>query len=916
MGRSQAVPPAQGSRAPGGDPMLTVRFTVPAVPKHLVHRPHLLKRLTAGVEGPLTLVTGPAGSGKTVLAAHWAAEGTAPGPLAWLTVEPGDAPGAFWAYLLEALHRGGAAPAAGVGRPSRAEGVTRSFLVRLAEGLAESPRPAVLVLDQFDTAGAPGIAEGLDFVLRHAAAGLRVVLTSRTDPLLPLHRYRAAGEIAEIRYADLGFADEDAEALLEDHRLEISPEGIRLLMERTEGWAAGVRLCALAMQSSPDPEAFLRQFAADRTTIADYLLREVLDAQPEPVQDLLLRASVTDRIHPALADALTGRDDAARTLADLARDHTFLERVDASDWYRPHPLFAEVLRAHLRQRRPGLEPRLRGRAARWLARTGRLTEAVAQAAAAGDWPFAAGLLVDGLALGRLFTGLEADRLGRAFAAMPAGTPGAAPALVGAACRLAEQDLPGCEAGLRRADSYIGPATAAATASGPAVRLGRAFVGVLAGRLAGDPAATERAAADADRLLREVPGQLLAERREIKALVLAALGAAELGAGRLDRAESALTAAVEACGAPGAAGNSATAGSPETQGTPETAYPLCDALGSLALVELKGGRLRQAAGHARAALAAAEDSALPPERRPGVAHLVLAGVAAEHDDLAAARRHLDRATSGAGPRPEPAAAVGAAVIGARIAAAEGDGRAAIAALHAVAAAGVPKPSQAWAQAELAVAESAVHLAHGDAAAALEALDRVDGTARDRLPEHAVARARALLAAGRGDHAREVLAALPADDHVPVPVRARACLLLAEAAAADGAAAEAHRRLAESLGIARAEELRRMFSESGPWVRRTLRRDPALARLHGWLLSRAPARAHAPPAAGPPPVLEPLSPRETEVLRKAAELLSTEEIAAELYVSANTVKTHLKSIYRKLSVTRRSEAVHRAQDLGIL
>lgn len=442
--------------------MLTARFTAPAVPKTLVHRPELLRRLTAGVRGPLTLINGPAGSGKTVLTAHWAAAGgRAPRAPLWLTVEPDDAPGVFWAYVLEALHRGGVELPAAVGRPTRAEGVTQSFLVRLAAGLAESAQPVVLVLDQFDTAQPPAMTEGLDFVLRHAAGGLRIVLTSRTDSLLPLHRYRAAGEIAEIRHADLRFTHADAEALLGEHRLDISQAGIRLLMRRTEGWAAGVRLCALAMQRSPDPEAFVRQFAADRTTIADYLLREVLDAQPPDTQDLLLRVSVTDRVHPDLADALTGRDDAARTLAGLARDNAFLEQVDASAWYRLHPLFAEVLRAHLRQRHPGLEQQLHGRAARWLAGTGRLTEAVVQGAAAGDWPFAAGQLVDDLAIGRLFTGLEAEQLNRAFAPLPAEAPGAAPALVGAAARLVVQDLPGYEDAARRADSRLSPGSGAA-----------------------------------------------------------------------------------------------------------------------------------------------------------------------------------------------------------------------------------------------------------------------------------------------------------------------------------------------------------------------------------------------------------------------------------------------------------------------
>ncbi|MFD8881340.1 LuxR C-terminal-related transcriptional regulator [Streptomyces erythrochromogenes] len=888
---------------PQCDPMLTARFTAPAVPKTLVHRPELLRRLTAGVQGPLTLINGPAGSGKTVLTAHWAAVGgRTPRPPLWLTVEPDDAPGVFWAYVLEALHRGGVELPVAVGRPTRAEGVTQSFLVRLAAGLAESEsaRPVVLVLDQFDTAQPPAMTEGLDFVLRHAAGGLRIVLTSRTDSLLPLHRYRAAGEIAEIRHADLRFTDADAEALLAEHRLDISQDGIRLLVQRTEGWAAGVRLCALAMQRSPDPEAFVRQFAADRTTIADYLLKEVLDAQPPATQDLLLRVSVTDRVHPDLADALTGRDDAARTLAGLARDNAFLEQVDASAWYRLHPLFAEVLRAHLRQRHPGLEQQLHGRAARWLAGTGRLNEAVVQGAAAGDWPFAAGRLVDGLAIGRLFTGLEAEQLNRAFAPLPADAPGAAPALVGAAARLVVQDLPGYEEAVRRADSHLGPG------SGAAARLSRAFLGVLAGRATGDPAATERAAADAERLLGELPAPLVAAHPELRALLLAALGAVRLGAGRLDGAQSALTAAVDAC--------AEHATEPGTE--PGTQFPLCDALGSLALAELLRGRLRQAAEHARASLVVAERSALPPERRSGTGHLVLAGVAVEQDDLAAARSHLDlataTATAAAGPRPEPAAAVQAAVIGARIAAAEGDGEAALAVLARLRTAGTAPtagPPSAWAADALAVAESAAHLARGDAEAALRVLD----AAPSGRPEHALARARALLAAGRTEPAARELAGLPADGGLAAPVRVGARLLGAEIAAADGRTGEAQRKLAEAVDLARPEDLRRSFAESGPWVRRNLREPSRPAPRHD-----RPADGPTGPTApdGLPPVVEALSARETEVLRQAARMLSTEEIAAELYVSANTVKTHLKSIYRKLCVTRRSDAVHRAQGLGLL
>ncbi|NUK23153.1 transcriptional regulator [Streptomyces lunaelactis] len=880
--------PVHRTVAPSGDPMLAVRFTVPSVPKRLVDRPALLERMTAGVRGPLTLVNGPAGAGKTVLAAQWVTEGLAPPATVWLTVEPGDAPGAFWAYVLEAFHRHGVRLPPEVGRPTRAEGVNQSLLVRLADALAESPEPVVLVLDQVDVARAPEIAEGLHFVLRHAGDGLRLVLTGRTDWLLPLHRYRAADEITEIRNADLRFTDTDAEALLSEHRLEISEAGIRLLVERTKGWAAGLRLCALAMQSSADPEVFVREFAADRTTIADYLLTEVLDTQPPRTQDLLLRASITDRINPELADVLTGRDDADQTLAGLARANAFLEQVDELAWYRLHPLFAEVLRAHLRQRAPGLEPLLRGRAARWFARTGRLTDAVAQAAAAGDWQFAAGRLVDCMAIGRLFTGLETEQLGRTFAAMPTDLTGAAPALVEAACRLADQDLPGCAAGLGRADQYL------TDAAGPAARLSRAFVGVLAGRLAHDLAATEQAAADAERLLHEIPPPLLGQHPEIRAMVLAGLGAVELDAGRLDRAESGLTAAVEGCGQPG------------------MEDPLCDSLGSLAMVELLRGRLRQAEEHARRSLAVAERSAHPPERRAGLDHLVLAGVAAEHDDLTTARTHLDLATMAAGPHPEPAAAVEAAVIGSRLSTAEGDWEGALATLHGVGSPAGPSQLSAWTVDELAIAESCAHLAHGDAGAALDVLDAV---VSDR-PEHAVARARALLAAGRSEHAMKVLAELPAEGPVTTTSRAQACLLQAQAAAEAGSTEEALLCLREALAFARSEELRRVFVESGPWVGRLLRQNPQLAQAHGWLPAHVLGYLRAGACEQLPLVVEPLSRRETEVLRMAAQLLSTKEIAAELYLSANTVKTHLKSIYRKLSVTRRSEAVHRARDLGVL
>ncbi|MFJ9845359.1 LuxR C-terminal-related transcriptional regulator [Kitasatospora sp. NPDC101155] len=886
-------PPGPPPRlAPTGDPLLVARFAVPGPPRVLIRRQSLLDRVSEGVEGPITLLNGPAGAGKTVLAAHWATVAPAPGPIVWLTVEPDDLPGTFWAYVLEAFRYHGMPPPEDIGRPARAGEADRSVLIRLAAWLAGSPRPAVLVLDQLDTVSSPEITAGVLFVLRHAFPGLRLIATSRSEPLPGLHRFRTAGRLTEIRNADLRFTLPETSALLQRHGLALSAADLRTLDRRTEGWAAGLRLCAMAMQRAADPAAFVREFTADRTSIPDLLLTEVLDALPEASQDLLLRAAVSERLYPDLANALTERDDAARLLVQLNDANAFVERIDGTGWYHLHPLFAEVLRSQLPVRHPGLEQQLHRRAARWFAEAGELVDALAQATTAGDWRFASEQVVDNLEIGRLATGADGGRLAGLFAAMPPDLPDPAQALVAAACALARGDRTAGRDGLRRADEHLGRQQGA---TGPMVRFSRVLLELLVDRLTGDAAAAQTAAREALSRLDLVPPQLLGEHPEIPALLLTSLGSAQLSAGHLDAAETTLAQAVEVCGRPG------------------TEQPQADSLVRLALLDLHRGHLRRAEQRARRALAVAERVGPPPARRTSLARLVVAAIGIERNDPTVTQSPRDLATASVEPGEDLVAKVAAAVIRSRLAAAQGDWRTAVTVLHTVRpATDTPGPS-GWPADQLAIAESAADLAHGDAAAAVAVLDAADSN----RPEHREALVQALLATDQEQRAADLLVALPMPSRGAPRSRAHICLLRAQAKARAGDTAAERRLLAQALELARPEQLRRLFVEAGPWVRRSLRRDPELALAHGWLtdLPTCAADAAADTVDQAPPRVA-LSARERDVLLQAAQWLSTEEIATELHISANTVKTHLKSIYRKLSASRRAEAVRRAQQLHLL
>ncbi|MFF3686963.1 LuxR C-terminal-related transcriptional regulator [Streptomyces sp. NPDC002187] len=865
---------------PTGDPLLAAKFAIPAVPRTHVGRNRLLDRLTEGTKGPLTVVTGPAGAGKTTLAAAWAATRPSPGPVVWLTAEHDDsAPGVFWTYVLGAFHCHQVPLPDSVGIPSHTGDVDHSLLVRLAAELARLPQPVVLVLDGLERVPGRGVASGLEFVLDHAGPQLRLVLISRVDPPLRLHRYRAEDQICEIRGAELAFTRHETSLLLRRHGLSPSPESVGALTSRTEGWAAGLRLCALAMQQADDAEQFARSFAASQNAVADYLIAEVLEAQPAATRDLLVRTSILDHIHPQLANALTAREDAEWILARLVHANAFVEPIGDTPWRRCHPLFAEVLRAHLHSRRPGLVPQLHHQAARWFAGHDRPSEALKHAAAAGDWGYAAALLVDHLAVGNCLTGPDTHRLEQLFSAMPEDLPGVAPALVLAACALARGEAASGGAYLDRAEELLGSTGA------PEERLTCALLRllVLGGGGGGgdtDGTAAEALAARTRDLMEQVAAPQLQRHPEIEALRRYGRACALQLAGRLGDARAAFTEALDVCTAESA---------PEVR---------CHCLGRLALAEALGGSLRAAGRHASEGLDTAKAYGVTPTRCPGSCHLALAVVAADQGDLQGARRHLGLAVD-AGEAHDPVVAVETAVLHARLELAYGQAGSALDILDAVQGIHAGEPAQ-----RMAVARSAVHLARGDAAAAIAALQAGGPVG----PAHTVALSAAHLAAGECEEAMRLLASIDGQQDMSVADQVRVRLLEAQAATLDKDASAAVGLLGRAINTARPERLRAPFTDAGLWLRHLLTSTPETADLQSWLTGR--------PGDAEPLVVEHISPREHDVLLCAAQMMSTQEIAEDLHLSVNTVKTHLNSIYRKLSVSRRSQAVRRAREVGIL
>src|SRR3954467_4381981 len=461
-------PPSRPRQREGGEvvmagPLLETKFHVPRRGRGLVPRPRLIEALTRRAESALTLVSAPAGFGKTTLLTEWLAAWRAAAPAdgrsaAWLSLDPRDNdPALFWRYLVTALD----AAVPGVGSNSleqlqSSQPPTEAVLATLLNDLNAVENDVVLVLDDFHVIEASEVQDGMKFLLEHLPPRIHLVLAARADPALPLARLRGRGELVEVRAAALRFTPDEAAGYLNGVMgLALTPRDVEALEGRTEGWIAALQLAALSMQGRDDVAGFIAGFAGNDRYIVDYLAEEVLQRQPERVRSFLLQTSVLGRLSGPLCDAVTGRDGGRAMLEALDRGNLFLVPLDdRRQWYRYHHLFADVLQAHLLDEHPDRVRGLHLRASDWYERNGDRAEAIDHALAGGDVGRAADLVE--LALPALRRGRQEATLSRWLQAFPDEVSRVRPVLTMGyvSSLMVNGEIEGVEERLREAEQWL------------------------------------------------------------------------------------------------------------------------------------------------------------------------------------------------------------------------------------------------------------------------------------------------------------------------------------------------------------------------------------------------------------------------------------------------------------------------------
>src|SRR5712691_11580523 len=362
----------------------------------LIARDDLFACLDRAAASKVTVISAPAGSGKTCLLRAWAGRPGQPRRLALVQVQRDQHDAQqFWLALLGAVRHASATTGRAEPPAATPDFNAPAMADRVLSELADARGGVTLVIDDLHELNSPEALSQLTRLLTSLPPQVHAMLTTRHDLRLRLHQLRLAGELAEIRAADLRFSERETRELLDALGIALSEAGAALLHQRTEGWAAGLRLAALSLADHPDPERFVAEFSGSERMVAEYLLAEMLERQPDDVQDLLLRTSLLDRVNGELADLLTGRPGSERILLELEDANAFVESLDPErTWFRYHHLFADLLRLELRRTLPAEVPALHRRAAGWFSQHGQVAEAIRHTEAADDRADAPRLLAD------------------------------------------------------------------------------------------------------------------------------------------------------------------------------------------------------------------------------------------------------------------------------------------------------------------------------------------------------------------------------------------------------------------------------------------------------------------------------------------------------------------------------------------
>jgi LuxR family maltose regulon positive regulatory protein len=838
------------------------------------------------MERPFTLVSAPAGSGKTELLAQWIGAASAPGPVAWVPLGRDDAdPHRFWDDVIAAL---GAAHGdlATLAPPPRGE--LRPFLTSVINTLSGVNEPLVLVLDDLHLVASPGVIRDLEWVLENAPPNLRLVAATRSDPLFRLQRLRMAERMSEVRAADLAFTREEATALLDG--LELVGDDLDLLWRRTEGWAAGLKLALLSLDGHADPRAFVAGFAGGDSAVSDYLISEVVARQPAETLLFLLRTSIAERVNGDLAEALTGAASGSHTLRELARRDAFVSRVaEEEGWYRYHRLFADVLRAELHRRLPGEASRLHRVAAGWHARHGTPLEAVRHAVEAGDWALAAEVVGEhwlvfvlrggGTVLYELVERIPEEAV-RSDAEL---------ALATAGLLLEQGDDEGADELLIRAHELAErlpePRRRRFAVTSTATTLYRA-------RLRGD---LQEALSAARLVLDEHWDREVAV--EVRALTLANLGIAEFWDGDLGSAEEHLQ---QAAGLALECGND---------------FVLFLAESYAAAADARAGRLQEAQTRAHTAIQLAERRGWARLAHAAIAYSTSATVHLWRGDVEAAERLAERAAETVEHSSEPLLRPAVAQVRGRLLVMKGEP---LTALDLVSASSADGPLPPFLRVSNGLLEAELWLGLGEPARARRRLAEIDV---EDASDAAIGLARLELASGDPGAAIRAIATFLADERRPVLPFARAEAWAIDAIARDAVHDEdgALRALERALDLAEPRGYTGILARYGAPLRSLLRRRVKRGTGHRALAAQlltSLAGGSAVERTAPSTLLEPLSDRELAVLRFLPTMMSNAEIASEMFVSVNTVKTHLKHVYRKLDVADRRDCVKRARELRLL